>query len=102
MIHLLAFITAKPGKRDAILREFTKIVPLVHVEKGCIEYGPVIDAAGAPAVQAKLGPDKFAVVEKWESIALLEAHMAAPHMAEYGAKTKDLIAERVLHILSPA
>jgi quinol monooxygenase YgiN len=32
----------------------------------------------------------------------LKAHAAAPHMAAYGAKTRDLIASRVIHILSPA
>jgi quinol monooxygenase YgiN len=31
----------------------------------------------------------------------LKAHAAAPHMKEYGAKTKDLLASRVIHILSP-
>ena len=31
----------------------------------------------------------------------LKAHAAAPHMAAYGAKTKEMIASRVIHILSP-
>jgi len=31
----------------------------------------------------------------------LKAHAAAPHMAAYGAKTRDLIASRVIYILSP-
>jgi quinol monooxygenase YgiN len=32
----------------------------------------------------------------------LKAHAAAPHMAAYGAKTKEHIASRVIHILQPA
>ena len=32
----------------------------------------------------------------------LKAHAAAPHMAAYGAKTKDMLADRVIHVLSPA
>ena len=28
----------------------------------------------------------------------LKAHAAAPHMAAYAAKTKDLIASRVIHV----
>jgi quinol monooxygenase YgiN len=40
-------------------------------------------------------------VEKWESMDALKAHAAAPHMAAYGAKTKELIASRAIHILSP-
>jgi quinol monooxygenase YgiN len=31
----------------------------------------------------------------------LKAHAAAPHMAAYGAKTRDMIASRVIHILTP-
>jgi len=31
----------------------------------------------------------------------LKAHGAAPHMAAYGAKTKEFIASRVIHIMSP-
>jgi quinol monooxygenase YgiN len=102
MIHVLAIITAKPGKRDAILREFRANMPAVHAEKGCIEYGPAIDAEGMGGIQTKLGADAFVVVEKWDSIDALKAHAAAPHMAAYGAKTRDMIASRVIHVLSPA
>jgi quinol monooxygenase YgiN len=102
MIHVLAIITAKPGMRDAILKEFRANMPAVHAEKGCIEYGPAIDAEGMGAIQTKLGPDTFVVVEKWESPEHLKAHAAAPHMAAYGAKVKEMIASRVIHVLSPA
>ena len=102
MIHVLAIITAKPGKRDAILREFRANMPAVHAEKGCIEYGPAIDAEGMGGIQTKLGSDTFVVVEKWDSIDALKAHAAAPHMAAYGAKTRDMIASRVIHVMSPA
>ena len=37
MIHVIAIITAKPGKRDEILRHFRANVPAVRAEKGCIE-----------------------------------------------------------------
>jgi len=102
MIHVIAVITAKPGKRDEILRHFRANVPNVHAEKGCIEYGAAVDAENALPVQTKWGADTFLVIEKWESMDALKAHAAAPHMAAYGAKTKELIASRVIHILSPA
>jgi quinol monooxygenase YgiN len=41
------------------------------------------------------------VIEKWESPDALKAHAVSPHMAAYGAKTKDLVASRVIHVLSP-
>ena len=102
MIHVVAVITAKPGKRAAILDHFRANVPAVHAEKGCIEYGAALDAENALAFQTKWGPDTFLVIEKWESMEALKAHAAAPHMAAYGAKTKEMIASRVIHILTPA
>src|SRR5216683_458212 len=101
MIHVLAIITAKPGQRDTILAAFRANMPAVHAEAGCIEYAPAIDAEGAGAIQTKLGPDTFVAVEKWESLDALKAHAAAPHMAAYGAKTRELVASRVIHVLSP-
>ena len=101
MIHVVAVITAKPGKREEILKHARANLAAVRAEKGCIEYGPVVDAENALPFQTKLGPDAFMVVEKWESMDALKAHAAAPHMAAYGAKTKEMIASRVIHILSP-
>jgi quinol monooxygenase YgiN len=101
MIHVVAVITAKPGKRAEILGHFRANVPAVHAEKGCIEYGAAVDAENALPFQTKYGADTFLVIEKWESMDALKAHAAAPHMAAYGAKTKELIASRVIHILSP-
>jgi quinol monooxygenase YgiN len=101
MIHVIAVITAKPGKREEILRHFRANVPAVRAEQGCIEYGAAVDAENALPFQTKYGADTFLVVEKWESMDALKAHAAAPHMAAYGAKTKELISSRVIHILSP-
>lgn len=102
MIHVLAVITAKPGMRDSILQTFRTNVPNVRAEQGCIEYGAAVDAEPALKFQTAYGPDAFVVVEKWESLDALKAHAAAPHMAAYAAKTKDMIASRAIHILSPA
>jgi quinol monooxygenase YgiN len=101
MIHVLAVITAKPGMREALLKEFHANIPAVRAEQGCIEYGPAIDAEGIGSFQAKFGPDAFVVIEKWESPAALKAHAASPHMAAYAAKTRDMIASRVIHVLQP-
>jgi quinol monooxygenase YgiN len=101
MIHVIAVITAKPGKRDAILEQFRANLPNVRAERGCIEYGAAIDADPALPVQTKYGADTFVVIEKWESMDALKAHGAAPHMQAYGAKTRELIAGRVINVLSP-
>ena len=43
MIHVIAVITAKPGQRESILTHFRANVPAVRAEKGCIEYGAVLE-----------------------------------------------------------
>jgi len=101
MIHVLAIITAKSGMREQILEAFHANMPAVHAEKGCVEYGPAVDAEGSGAMQAKFGPDTFVVIEKWESLDALKAHAASPHMAAYAAKTREMIASRVIHVLRP-
>ncbi|MDW8469645.1 MAG: putative quinol monooxygenase [Burkholderiales bacterium] len=101
MIHVIAVITAKPGLRAKVLELFNANVPAVRAEPGCLEYAATVDAEPGLAVQTKFGPDTFVVVEKWESLEALKAHAAAPHMVAYAAKTKDLIASRVIYVLSP-
>jgi len=102
MLHIIAILTCKPGQRDAVLAAFRENMPAVHAEAGCIEYAPAVDAPDMGRIQTKLGDDSFAVIEKWDSPEALMAHAAAPHMAAYGAKTKDMLVSRVIHVLAPA
>jgi quinol monooxygenase YgiN len=102
MIHVIAIITTKPGQRAAVLKLFQANVPAVHAEQGCIEYVATTDSAPGLKFQTEFGPNTFVVVEKWESPVALEAHLAAPHMQAYGASVRDMIASRVIHVLSPA
>ena len=102
MIHVIAVITARPGKREEVLAAFRANIPAVRAEEGCIEYVPVVDAEGMGSWQARVGEDSFVVIEKWRDAAALGAHAKAPHMAQYSAKTKDLVASRIIHVMSPA
>ena len=102
MIHVVAVLTAKPGKREEILKHFRANVPAVRAEQGCIEYGAAVDADTGLKFQTPWGADTFLVIEKWDSVAALEVHAKAPHMAAYAAKTKDMIANRAVYILNPS
>lgn len=100
MINVVAVITAKPGLREKVLQAVAENLPKVLAEKGCIEYAPSVDA-GNGAGKGAFGPDTFVMIEKWESMEDLKAHAAAPHMAEYAAKTKELLESRLIHVLEP-
>ena len=101
MIHVIAVITARPGQRAPLLEAFRANVPAVHAEAGCIEYAAALDIDDGPAFQSRCGPDSFMVIEKWADLDALKAHAASPHMLAYGARTRDLVAQRVIHILQP-
>ena len=102
MIHVVAAIQLVPGRREDFLKEFKAIVPAVLAEKGCVEYVPTIDLETNVGAQPPLRADVVTVVEKWEDIPSLEAHLMAPHMLEYRAKVKDLVQSTQVLILEPA
>src|SRR5262245_45047414 len=102
MIHVIATIELAEGKREAFLEEFRRVVPLVRAEAGCLEYGPAIDLPTDIPAQGPPRPDVVVVVEKWEGLEALKAHLAAPHMTAYRARVKDLVAGARMQVLRPA
>ncbi len=101
MIHVIATIEVKSGKRDAFLDDFRKLVPLVLEEDGCIDYGPTVDLPTNMGIQGPPREDVATIVERWESLEALEAHLMAPHMIAYREKAKDMIEGMKLQILQP-
>jgi quinol monooxygenase YgiN len=99
MVHVIAIITAHPGKRAQLLELFQAVIPTVREEQGCIEYGVAVDVANADPA---FGPDTYVVVEKWESPEALKTHSLAPHMKAFAAAAGALIAKRAVHVLEPA
>lgn len=101
MITVIATIDCQPGHREDFLNEFRAIVPEVLQEAGCIEYGPTIDTATDIGVQ-HTDENRVTIVEKWESVSALQAHLTAPHMDAYRPKVKDFVASAELRILEGA
>ena len=102
MICVIATINLVEGRRDEFLEEFRKIVPLVREEMGCIEYTPMIDIPTEIDAQAQPVESVAFVVEKWESVDALEAHLMAPHMLDYRKRVKNLVTGAEIRILEPA
>jgi quinol monooxygenase YgiN len=100
LIHVIATITAKPGRRAELLERFLTVVPLVHAEGGCIEYRPIIDNdAGLDGAREPVGEDSYIVVEKWISVEALDAHSETDHMRKFGEEAGDMIAKRQLPVM---
>ncbi len=102
MIHVLATIELKPGKSEDFLKRVYQLVPKVRAEKGCLEYGPAIDAVTGLKAQIPLGENFVVIIEKWGELKDLEAHLTAPHMTEYRQEIKDMVAGTKLQVLRPA
>ncbi len=79
MVHVIATVEAVDGKRDAFLAEFHRVMPLVHAETGCIEYGPTVDFPAGLPVPTPLREHTVVIIEKWESLDALRALRRAAH-----------------------
>ena len=101
MIIVIATIDLAEGGRADFLEHFHAVTPAVRDEAGCIEYGPTEDVETSIPAQGDVRPNTVTVVEKWESVEALEAHLVAPHMVEYRGKVKDLVRSVSLQVLQP-
>jgi quinol monooxygenase YgiN len=99
MIHVVARISAKTGKGPALLAAFKELLPQVHAEAGCVAYVPTVDAMTDIDRQNPLEPDVVTMVEQWESLDHLKAHLDAPHMHAFRSSAGDLIEGADLRIL---
>lgn len=77
---IVASITPKPGKFDAVEQVLTRLIPEVHKEEGCDLYA------------LHKGKDRFIFVEKWRDMAALGAHGRGPNIKALNEGLKDLVA----------
>ncbi|MDR3298592.1 MAG: antibiotic biosynthesis monooxygenase [Candidatus Accumulibacter sp.] len=101
MIHVLASISIREGRRAEFIEIFKANVPNVLNEKGCLGYVPTVDFPADKPAQA-LDGNIVTIIEKWESLEALNNHLAAPHMSVYRGKVKDMVAGQSLKILENA
>ncbi len=101
MIHVLALIEIVPGHVDDFLNEFRQVAIPVRQEQGCIEYGAAVDAVTDLPQQQPQGANFVLIVEKWESLAHLKAHLVAPHMTDYRIRIKPFVQSVRLQVLDP-
>jgi quinol monooxygenase YgiN len=101
LINVIAAIHIKAGRRSEFLEIFKANVQNVVKEKGCIEYVPTIDVpTGLPPQE--LDEAVVTIIEKWDSLEDLQAHLTAPHMLAYKTAVKNLVDGVSLKILEEA
>lgn len=87
-LTIVANITANPGKTDLVKAELEKLIAITRAEDDCITYD---------LHQDNENPAHFMFYETWESRALWQTHMQAPHLAAYMDATEGAVAEFTLH-----
>ena len=98
MIHVLAFITVKPEFREKLIEIFTRNIPNVLAEEGCMQYTLTTDADSGIDIQSK-DASILTVIEKWASKEALQAHLSAPHMDQYRKDTQGMTEGLDLRVL---
>lgn len=100
MLTVIAEIRTRPGQhhRQAVLDQFAKIIPTVLKEEGCHGYAPMVDATTDTSFQAT-APDSIIMVEQWETVAHLEAHLQTTHMKAWSDAVKGDVLETHIRIL---
>jgi quinol monooxygenase YgiN len=101
-VYVVAEVEVNPGKRDEFIAIFKANVPAVLAEDGCVFYDPVVDIETGIGAQGALRENVMTVVEKWDTLDALRAHLVAPHMGTYREQVKDLVAGVTLRVMQPA
>lgn len=91
MIYVVATIELAAGIRDAFLAAQRELLPLVRAEEGCVAYTPSIEVPLSEAAKSPPRPDCVIMHEQWESLTALQAHLKAPHMADFRAKVQSMV-----------
>ncbi len=100
MIHVIATIDLAPGTREKFLEVFHANIPHVLNEEGCLGYEPAIDIDTGLDAQIPPSENQVVVIEKWESLNHLHAHLHAPHMQDYREAVKDYVTGTRLRVLA--
>ncbi len=101
MINLIASIHIKEGRLSEFVEIFKSNIPNVLQERGCMQYMPTIDVpTGLPSQE--LNNNLVTVIEKWESLEDLQAHLSAPHMLADKERVEDIVDKVLLKVLREA
>ena len=92
MVSVIASIRVKADRLPEFVEILKSNLPKVREEKGCIEYSPARDIDSGLPVQ-KFDKNFLTIIEKWESVEALRAHLKTPHMLAYREKVKDIVEE---------
>ena len=100
-VYVLCRFDLKP---DADIAEYVKrtlaVVPTVRAEAGCRCYTLLGDAVTDWEKPQRFGERTMWMLEKWDSIEALKAHLETPHMKAFGPTVRGMRTNGTFHVLS--
>jgi len=101
MIHVIASIELKPNCREDFLVVLKNNVPKVKAEQGCLAYEPVVDVDCGLPIQQAVRENVVTILEAWESLGHLNAHLKTPHMKFYRDAVAGYVENVNIQIMAP-
>ncbi len=102
MIHVIATIELNAGCQENFLKILNENVPLVKAEQGCLAYEPTVDVEPSLPIPVAVRENVVTIIEVWENLEALHAHLKTTHMAAYREAAKDFVRNLTLQVLQPA
>jgi quinol monooxygenase YgiN len=102
MIHVIATIELKPSCREVYLKVLRDNVSNVKAEAGCLAYEPALDIDSGLPLQGAVRENVVTIVEAWESLEHLVAHLKTPHMLAYRNAVTEYVENVSVQVMAPA
>ncbi len=102
MILVIATIKLRPNSRAHYLKILQKNVPNVKAEAGCLQYEPAVDIDSGLPFQETVREDVVTIVEAWESLEHLAAHLKTAHMLSYRDAVTNFVDKVEVQVMEPA
>lgn len=91
-VPVVAIFRAKPGTEAMVEKLFRSVIDTTLAEEGCISYQLNLDTED---------PRRFVWTEAWESQALLDRHLNAPHIQKLFSELPQYIESSEIIALNP-
>ena len=101
MIHVIATIELQPNTREHYLKILKENVPSVRAEAGCLKYEPAVDLDSGLPFQEAIRADVVTIVEAWENLEHLVAHLKTPHMQSYRDAVTAYVRKVSVQVMAP-
>lgn len=102
MIKVIVTIDLLPNCVGEFLSILNKSLPAIRAENGCLAYVAMIDIDSQIPTQNELRQNTIILIETWENMSALRAHLKAPHMVTFRESAKPFVQHLRHQVLQPA